>query len=99
MTIEQPYWNHNSGNLLFGPDGYLYIAFGDGGKRDDPLKLAQNPWVLNGKIIRIGHMGHVDAADTLAAIGALELALHAQGFDLALGTGLTAAQKVFAEML
>ena len=53
LEVPQPYWNHNSGNLLFGPDGYLYIAFGDGGKRDDPLKLAQNPFVLNGKIIRI----------------------------------------------
>jgi glucose/arabinose dehydrogenase len=53
MTIPQPFWNHNSGNMLFGPDGYLYICLGDGGKGNDPHKLAQNLWVLNGKILRI----------------------------------------------
>ncbi len=53
LEVAQPFWNHNSGNLLFGPDGYLYICFGDGGKRDDPLNLAQNLFVLNGKVLRI----------------------------------------------
>jgi len=53
LEVPQPFWNHNSGNMVFGPDGFLYIAFGDGGKRDDPLKLAQNIFVFNGKILRI----------------------------------------------
>ena len=53
MEIRQPFWNHNSGNLLFGKDGYLYIGSGDGGKADDIRRLAQNPWMLNGKILRI----------------------------------------------
>lgn len=53
LEVPQPFWNHNSGNMLFGKDGYLYICFGDGGKRDDPLRLAQNMFVFNGKIIRI----------------------------------------------
>lgn len=53
MEVRQPFWNHNSGNMAFGPDGYLYICFGDGGKRDDPHRLGQNLFVLNGKIIRI----------------------------------------------
>ncbi|MEM0896454.1 MAG: PQQ-dependent sugar dehydrogenase, partial [Verrucomicrobiota bacterium] len=53
LEVRQPFWNHNSGNMIFGPDGYLYIALGDGGKRDDPNQLAQNLWVLNGKILRI----------------------------------------------
>ncbi|WP_075087897.1 PQQ-dependent sugar dehydrogenase [Verrucomicrobium spinosum] len=51
--MPQPFWNHNSGNLLFGPDGSLYIAFGDGGKRDDVTRTAQNPFSLLGKILRI----------------------------------------------
>lgn len=53
LEVPQPYWNHNSGNMLFGPDGMLFISFGDGGKRDDPLRFAQNRFVMNGKIIRI----------------------------------------------
>ncbi len=53
LEVPQPFWNHNSGNLLFGPDGFLYIAFGDGGKRDDATRAAQNPFMLLGKILRI----------------------------------------------
>ncbi|CAH6420938.1 Glucose/Sorbosone dehydrogenase [uncultured virus] len=44
---------HNSGNLAFGPDGYLYITIGDGGAQQDPNNRAQNLGVLFGKIIRI----------------------------------------------
>jgi len=46
-------WNHHGGNILFGPDGYLYIGVGDMSKRNDELRLAQNPGSLNGKILRI----------------------------------------------
>ena len=53
MELRQPFPNHNSGNMLFGPDGYLFICFGDGGKANDPHNLAQNLWVLYGKILRI----------------------------------------------
>ena len=53
MTIKQPFWNHNGGTLVFGPDGYLYIGLGDGGMRDDPHDNAQNLKVLLGKILRI----------------------------------------------
>ena len=53
LECPQPYWNHNSGNMLFGPDGYLYIAVGDGGKANDAARLAQNKFVFNGKILRI----------------------------------------------
>lgn len=53
LEVPQPFWNHNSGNILFGPDGYLYISIGDGGKANDPQRFSQNTFVYNGKILRI----------------------------------------------
>ena len=53
LEIPQPFWNHNSGNPIFGPDGYLYLSTGDGGKANDPLDHAQNTFALYGKILRI----------------------------------------------
>jgi glucose/arabinose dehydrogenase len=52
-VIPQPFSNHNGGNLVFGPDGYLYIGLGDGGSADDPEHRAQNPSELLGKMLRI----------------------------------------------
>ncbi len=53
LKIKQPFENHNGGQLRFGPDGYLYIAMGDGGYAGDPAETAQNPGVMLGKILRI----------------------------------------------
>ena len=53
MVVEQPYANHNGGGIAFGPDGYLYIALGDGGSGGDPLGNAQNTNSLLGKLLRI----------------------------------------------
>ncbi len=53
MRIEQPYYNHNGGQIEFGPDGYLYIASGDGGWEGDPLEAGQNLDTLLAKILRI----------------------------------------------
>jgi glucose/arabinose dehydrogenase len=51
--IAQPFSNHNGGNLVFGPDRYLYIGLGDGGSGNDPQNRAQTPSELLGKMIRI----------------------------------------------
>lgn len=53
IGFEQPYANHNGGHILFGPDGYLYIASGDGGSGGDPDGNAQNINSFLGKILRI----------------------------------------------
>lgn len=53
MRIEQPYYNHNGGQIEFGPDGYLYIGSGDGGWEGDPYEAGQDLGTLLGKILRI----------------------------------------------
>lgn len=53
LQVAQPYANHNAGQLVFGPDGMLYIGFGDGGWRDDPHGHGQNPDTWLGSMLRV----------------------------------------------
>lgn len=57
MTLEQPNSNHNGGHIEFGPDGFLYLGFGDGGGQGDPDGIAQDPGTLLAKILRIDVTG------------------------------------------
>lgn len=53
MTVAQPYGNHNGGNIAFGPDGFLYIGFGDGGSGGDPEEHGQDTRTLLGTMLRV----------------------------------------------
>jgi glucose/arabinose dehydrogenase len=65
LRIDQPFSNHNGGDLEFGPDGYLYIAAGDGGAAADPFGNGQRLDTLLGKLLRID----VEVGDPYAVPG------------------------------
>jgi glucose/arabinose dehydrogenase len=62
LRVEQPFANHNGGQLGFGPDGYLYVSLGDGGSGGDPQDNGQNLGTLLGTILRLD----VDGAEPYA---------------------------------
>ncbi len=53
LELDQPFDNHNGGMIAFGPDGFLYIGFGDGGSGDDPNNAGQLLDTNHGKMLRI----------------------------------------------
>ena len=65
MNIQQPFSNHNGGPMTFGHDGYLYIAMGDGGGRNDPERLAQKLDTFMGGLLRID-VDHQDSGKNYA---------------------------------
>ena len=62
LTQDQPFSNHNGGQLQFGPGGRLFIGMGDGGSANDPFGNAQDPETFLGKMLRID----VDGGDPYA---------------------------------
>jgi glucose/arabinose dehydrogenase len=65
LFVHQPYANHNGGNLVFGPDGDLYIGLGDGGSEGDPMRTGQSLSTLLGKMLRIDPRPSGGAAYTI----------------------------------
>ncbi len=53
LEVEQPYQNHNAGQLAFGPDGMLYVGWGDGGFRNDPEGHGQDATTFLGAMLRL----------------------------------------------
>src|SRR5690606_23953556 len=54
MEVQQPEWNHNSGNIFFGPeDGMLYFCVGDGGMKNGVHLLSQKLTSWSGKVLRL----------------------------------------------
>jgi glucose/arabinose dehydrogenase len=53
LAVDQPFANHNGGDLVFGPDGRLYIGLGDGGSAGDPQNNGQRLDTLLGKLLRL----------------------------------------------
>ncbi len=66
LKVDQPFPNHNGGQLAFGPDGYLYIGLGDGGSGNDPSGNGQNLSTLLATILRVDVSGN-DATYTVPA--------------------------------
>lgn len=78
MRIDQPFSNHNGGDIHFGPDGFLYIGLGDGGSGGDPNNYAQNRSSLLGKMLRIDVSNVIlengfESADTLPSLCGLDV--------------------------
>jgi glucose/arabinose dehydrogenase len=70
LTVDQPFANHNGGEVAFGPDGLLYVGLGDGGSEDDPNHVGQNVGTLLAKILRIDPAGPTQAGAPAAGAAA-----------------------------
>ena len=87
----------DSVTALLLPDGVDEAKLRKTMRSEHGFQIAGGQGELKGRIIRFSHMGYLDKFDTLGAIAALELTLQSQGYSISIGSGLTAAMKVFAE--
>ena len=69
LAVEQPFANHNGGNVVLGPDGQLWFGLGDGGSGGDPDNHAQDPDDPLGKLLRIDPESDSSTAPEIWAIG------------------------------
>ena len=67
LALAQPYPNHNGGDIVFGPDGMLYLGYGDGGSGGDPQRHGQDPQTWLGKLLRIDPRPSGDQPYTIPA--------------------------------
>jgi glucose/arabinose dehydrogenase len=82
LEVPQPFSNHNGGQLAFGPDGYLYVALGDGGSAGDPEGNGQDLSTLLGSILRLDVSGDgysVPADNPFAATAGARPEIYAYG--------------------
>ena len=68
LAVSKPYSSHNGGQIACGPDGYLYIAMGDGGSGGDPGNRAQNIRSRHGKLLRV-NVNVADASVRIVGLG------------------------------
>ncbi len=68
LKVDQPYPNHNGGDVVFGPDGWLWYGLGDGGSGGDPQANGQNPDALLASLLRLD-VSHGNATPEIWAKG------------------------------
>jgi len=91
LMVVQNATNHNGGTVAFGPDGFLYVGFGDGGGSNDPADNAQNTQNLLGAIVRVD----VDSANPYAIPPGNPFAANAGSLCLQ-GSGSVDCPEIFA---
>ena len=89
LTVPQEFSNHNGGNIMFGPDGFLYIGFGDGGGGGDPSERAQDTNYILGSMVRLD----INSASPYAIPATNPFASNTNCVD---GSGMMSCPEIYA---